>query len=401
MLSQTYYLNTYHKIKSEQQPDELKRNSYRRKKISPKINKQSTPTSSRIIMKVKEMSRNLVVTPSLFVVPAKEISSAPSSCSLLLKNQQQSSSSSSLKYQYNDEVTVPSIDMLGIQESKSSTASTSPSSTTFPTISGSGSVGNPAAEEQDENNPAASFSFDDDDDEYFHKDDGDNKADTTIVPVTMGSSGLYKAKPYGSVNGITSGGNGGIFCDQIITKETLDGMCRGDLRYYKLYSTTAAADVANRNNVQEYFHEDEDEEDVLVQYDDPPSPMVLSSFSGDSNDSSSSSSSTVSVSKIAQAFLNNNNGNNRKITKTDRAIQASIEINGLPEPIKHTAVAIGLRKFGERRKTLIERRKEQLNTKYQQSESVVFEKKKTWKKSSNGRYQQKVYIEKKKQTRLS
>ena len=399
MLSQTYYLNTYHhKIKSEQQPDELKRNSYRRKKISPKINKQSTPTSSRIIMKVKEMSRNLVVTPSLFVVPAKEISSAPSSCSLLLKNQQQSSSSSSLKYQHNDEVTVPSIDMLGIQESKSSTASTSPSSTTFPTISGSGSVGNPAAEEQDENNPAASFSFDDDDDEYFHKDDGDNKAATTIVPVTMGSSGLYKAKPYGSVNGITSGG---IFCDQIITKETLDGMCRGDLWYYKLYSTTAAADVANRNNVQEYFHEDEDEEDVLVQYDDPPSPMVLSSFSGDSNDSSSSSSSTVSVSKIAQAFLNNNNGNNRKITKTDRAIQASIEINGLPEPIKHTAVAIGLRKFGERRKTLIERRKEQLNTKYQQSESVVFEKKKTWKKSSNGRYQQKVYIEKKKQTRLS
>eukprot|EP00536_Pseudo-nitzschia_multiseries_P008495 jgi/Psemu1/305748/fgenesh1_kg.216_\ len=66
----------------------------------------------------------------------------------------------------------------------------------------------------------------------------------------------------------------------------------------------------------------------------------------------------------------------------------------LPPP-PTTAVGKGIRKFGGPRRTLIERRKEELNQKFGENRSAVFVKRKTWsQKSANGTYQRKTVVDK-------
>ena len=60
-----------------------------------------------------------------------------------------------------------------------------------------------------------------------------------------------------------------------------------------------------------------------------------------------------------------------------------------------TAVGTGIRKFGGPRKTLVERRKEQLHEKFGETRAAVFVHKKMWgQKTPNGKYQRKTVVEK-------
>lgn len=78
--------------------------------------------------------------------------------------------------------------------------------------------------------------------------------------------------------------------------------------------------------------------------------------------------------------------------RTSDPLKASDEIN--PKPRNNTSVGHGIRKFGGR-KSRIESRKEELNKKWAQSNSVTFVRKETWEFSQKtGGYKKKVYIEK-------
>ena len=167
-----------------------------------------------------------------------------------------------------------------------------------------------------------------------------------------------------NANGDKSADGANMFCDEIMVKET------------------------NSN----------DDEQTKI--------TAMSSFSSSSSSSSSVISSSFSGSEDSDNEVTEQQ--QQRLSPERRRYVDPKELSFLnpssanaPNPIpiiKTASVAIGIRNFGGPRKpkTLIEKRKDQLRQKFRESESAVFEKKKTWERASNGRYHQRIYVEKKK-----
>jgi hypothetical protein len=219
-----------------------------------------------------------------------------------------------------------------------------------------------------------------------------------------------------------------VLRDQILTKETLDDMCRGDQYKSTFNDNDKQKQVSPTSSSHSPYGTPIAEDD---------NSFASSCFSQDSNDAPSIAPSVL-VSKMANVFLNNHHNSTNAagthggaincqeeqqqvvperrryvdpkelsflqsssslLTKDSgnyRGTKASIEINGQPKPLKMTSVSVGIRAFGGyQRKNLIERRKEQLNEKFEESKSAIFIKKKTWSIcNSTGSYKRKIIVDK-------
>ena len=261
--------------------------------------------------------------------------------------------------------------------------------------------------------------IDSEDGRRVNVDNGDGDDDEENVVVGSDDSSMHNNTSTSSI----------FLRDQILTKETLDDMCRGD-QYKSTFDNVNKQEQKQVLSPTSSSHSHSPYGKKIATADDDDT----SCFSQDSNNAPSIAPSVL-VSKMASIFLNNHyhdstatatatatNPERRRYVDPKelsflqssstasslttigsgnyRGNKASFEINGPPpkKPLmKTTSVSVGIRKFGgiHKRKNLIERRKEQLNVKFEESKSAIFIKKKTWSVcNSTGSYKRKIVVDK-------
>jgi hypothetical protein len=193
-----------------------------------------------------------------------------------------------------------------------------------------------------------------------------------------------------------------LFRDQIVTKATLDAMSQsGDAAETP---TTLEEQLQQLKRHQQKRDDDNEESDYTESRD---------------SDDASSIAPGVLVSKMANVFLNNtledvppppptmaerrkyidprdlsflrSNDSNSVASTSDREDLAYAK----PPRTPTTTVGKGIRKFGGPPKSLVERRKDQLQKRFGDTRATVFVQKKTWgQKKPHGRYQRTTRVEK-------
>lgn len=185
-----------------------------------------------------------------------------------------------------------------------------------------------------------------------------------------------------------------LFRDQILTKATLDAM-----------SGSTGPPLKTLGEKLRALQQEDPKHDSKCEY------------HGNNEEESKGSADSLSigpgvlVSKMATVFLNQRHDDppppapRRKHVDLPAFLKASSAVTTMPprEDLSYanppktptTTVGKGIRKFGGPRKTLVERRKEQLSQKFGETRSAVFVQKKTWgQKSPHGKYERTTRVEK-------